>query len=169
MKTRNILIALAVIIVIVAAAFAFRPKESHEGWLSYTDPDSGAIVSYPESFGTTYIHPIDWPPRVRVLDERFSCAQAGTETARAGKTEQRKINERDYCVTTLTEGAAGSVYTQYAYGFAKGKKTTMLTFTTRMPQCLNYDEPKRSECQSERTSFNLDALIDGVAQAIDYP
>jgi hypothetical protein len=136
------------------------------GWETATTSEGGISFRYPAAFGTSYITPVDWPPQLQVLSEPFSCTAAGDETARAGKTELRTIEGREYCVTQITEGAAGSIYSQYAYAFPKDDATMILTFTLRMPQCLNYDDPERTACQDEQETFALDPLIDMVAQSI---
>ncbi len=130
-----------------------------EGWKTSTDSKSGVSFLYPEDLGTTYITTVDWPPMVQLLNEPFSCTEAGTATAQAGKTEERVINGASYCVTTEAEGAAGSTYLQYAYAKDIGGKTLILTFTTREVQCANYDDPQKTQCEDERGTFSIDQII----------
>lgn len=149
--------------------FAPCPGEPNETnisseWKTYSDPAKGITFQYPEKFGSVYIREQDWPPKVQVIKGPFSCTNAGDETARTGKTETKLINGRSYCVTTITEGAAGSTYTEYAYAKQMGDKTLYFTFTMRAVQCGNYDEPKKTECLVERDNFRVDNLIDGVIQ-----
>lgn len=134
-----------------------------------TDPESGATFRYPETLGTLYINTVDWPPSVRVESEPFSCTNIGIENVPTGKTEHRTINGRDYCVTTEGEGAAGSVYTQYAYAAPINDMVVYLTFSTRAVQCLNYDEPQQSECAAERAAFDVDSIADGIFTTITLP
>ena len=144
-----------------------EPAGDHwNGWEIATTSEEGTSFRYPAEFGTSYITPVDWPPQLQVLDEPFSCTAAGDETARAGKTELRTVEGREYCVTQITEGAAGSIYSQYAYAFSKNDSLMILTFTLRTPQCLNYDDPERTACQDEQETFILDPLIDMIAQSI---
>jgi hypothetical protein len=125
------------------------------------------VFEFPEQLSTEYIHPVDWPPTVRIVSESFVCTEAGTETARAGKTEMKTVNGYTFCKTTESEGVAGSIYTQYAYSFNSGRansrgekqETTIVTFSLRSVQCANYDEPKRTACETERATFDIDALI----------
>jgi len=125
-------------------------------WLTSVDEHTGVSLKYPKELNTTYLHVQDWPPQVRVLPWAFSCNDA----------ELRVVNGRSYCVSTAGEGAAGSTYTSYTYAFAHGQSTRIMTFSLRAVQCANYDEPKRSECEEERTVFNLDAVVDSIAQSI---
>lgn len=137
-----------------------------EGWETATQEESGMSFRYPAEFGTSYITPVDWPPQLQVVDGSFSCTDAGDEIARAGKTELRTIGGREYCITQIDEGAAGSVYSQYAYAFSQNDALMILTFTLRAPQCANYDEPERRACEDEKATFMLDPLIDTIARSI---
>lgn len=135
-------------------------------WKSAIDPESGITLRYPEVLPTTYVRALDWPPRIVRYPQVFSCVEAGSEIERAGRTELRIINNHTYCVTTMTEGAAGSIYTQYAYVWARGDETLALTFSTRAPQCGNYPDTERIACESERATFDLDVLIDRIAGTV---
>ncbi|MFZ2414956.1 MAG: hypothetical protein WAW33_03110, partial [Minisyncoccia bacterium] len=80
----------------------------------------------------------------------------------------RLVNNREYCVTKESEGAAGSIYTNYAYAFPKDTKTIIFTFTTRATQCANYDEPNKTACEKEREAFDLDGIVDRMAQSLYF-
>lgn len=135
-------------------------------WQSYEDVASGAAFRYPPALTTRFISALDWPPKLQLLNEPFSCTEAGSEIARAGRTEKRMVDTRTYCVTKISEGAAGSVYAQYAYAFPKDGGTAIFTFSLRSVQCANYDEPARRECENERSSFDMDGVIDRIAETI---
>lgn len=148
--------------------FAACPSvEESDQWESATDPETNAFFRYPKVLPTFYSEALDWPPDIQVLDDPFTCTEAGDATARAGKTEIRIINGREYCVTEVTEGAAGSVFTQYAYMFPLNSKAAVLTFSTRSVQCGNFDEQQKRGCEEEKSTFNLDALIDQVAESVE--
>jgi hypothetical protein len=106
-----------------------------------------------------YIH-IQEAPKVELSDGEFSC----DEEKITG--ESHDINGRVYCVTHSTEGAAGSTYTTYEYITAVDNFVAQITFTIRMPQCLNYDEPEQSACVKEQASFNVDEYADNIAGGI---
>lgn len=155
--------------------FASCPGENNDLWKATTS--NGITFQYPETLLTTYINTQDWPPQVQVLNEPFNCTEAGSETARAGKTEKRLVDDREYCRTSIVEGAAGSIYTQYAYAFplystgstqADRKRTVILTFTIRATQCDNYDEAERKACEGERETFDLDSVVDRMARSIKF-
>lgn len=149
-----------------ACAFAPCPSGPDTStWLVATST-TGYTLRYPQTLSTEYIRAVDWPPVFTVMNESFSCTEAGIETDRAGETELRLIGGRAYCVTTISEGAAGSVYLQYAYAFPAGTKTHILTFTLRAVQCGNYDEPQKTACETERTAFTIDPLLDQIARTI---
>lgn len=134
----------------------------HQGWLTATSTEG--IIEYPATLSTTYIHTQVWPPQVHIIPLNYTCAEAGDETTPAGKTAQRTISGKQYCVTTESEGAAGSVYNQYAYSFDQNGSVAVLTFSLREVQCDNYVEPEQTACKTERAQFDLDALVDQIAQ-----
>ena len=124
---------------------------------------------YPKKLVTTkYVHDVDWPPQVVVSQKPFSCVSSGGGTSGVGQTEVRVLNNRSYCITVKNEGAAGSTYSQYTYMFEKNNKTVILTFKVRATQCLNYDEPQKSECLKERStvSSDIDTLIDQITDTV---
>ena len=109
-----------------------------------------------------YIRAVDWPPAVQFTDEAFTCAEAGSPTERAGETKSRIINGRTYCVTTVLEGAAGSIYAQYAYAAEYNGGTVIFTFSTRASQCGNYPADQKLECEAAQEAFSPDAAIDAL-------
>jgi hypothetical protein len=134
-------------------------------WKTFND-DRSVSFEYPEKLTTEFIHAVDWPPQLQITDEPFSCTEAGSETARAGRTEKRMVDNREYCVTKASEGAAGSVYTQYAYAFPKNNGTAIFTFSLRSVQCGNYDEPNMGRCEAEREAFDMDGVMDRMARTL---
>lgn len=155
-------------------ATAGTAGESSDLWQTATG--NGVTFQYPETLFTEYIQTVDWPPQVQVLNEPFNCIEAGEETARTGKTEKRLVDNREYCRTSIVEGATGSIYTQYAYTFPlystgstqADRKTAIFTFTTRATQCGNYDEAERKACEGERETFDLDSVVDRMARSIQF-
>lgn len=149
--------------------FAACPEVSVPAdWKTQTDNERGVSFRYPEQFSTTYIRALDWPPRIALREEPFMCTEAGSEIERAGRTESRMINGIQYCVTTVAEGAAGSIYTQYAYAWSYGAQTRVLTFSTRAPQCGNYPDAERVACEAEQNAFDLDTLIGRIAGTVVF-
>lgn len=97
------------------------------------------------------------------IESGVSCNEAGSETARAGQALKRMVDDLTYCVTKVTEGAAGSIYTQYSYAFPKDNQTAIFTFSIRYVQCGGYSNPKKTECENLRTAFDLDGVMDRIA------
>lgn len=146
--------------------FEVCPGAGNEDWETATDASAGVSFKYPKELGLTYVHPIDWPPQVRVSDGSFSCASTGSEIDRAGETTTQIIGDHTYCVTKMIEGAAGSTYTQYTYVVMHLGKLVTMTFTIQMPQCGNYDEPKMNTCTQEQQTFNTNDLADRIIRNI---
>ncbi len=143
-------------------------KEKKSNWITFVDKIQNVTFEYPASFLTTYMRAFDWPPQVQIVDGSVGCTEAGSEIERAGRTEKRIINGHEYCVTKLSEGAAGSIYTQYVYAVEKDKKTAIFTFSVSATQCGNYNDLQKIECENERASFNIDSLIDEVIQTLKF-
>jgi hypothetical protein len=125
-----------------------------------------ATFRYPQSLETEYIGNIDWPPRLQVLAEQYTCTEAGLETERAGVTREVEVEGTKYCVTEVSDAAAGSKYTQYAYAREFGEKTVILTFSLRFSQCANYTDEEKLKCEVEREMFNISSTIHEIAETI---
>lgn len=123
-------------------------------------------LQYPADLNLEYIEMMDWPPTVELTDDEFTCVEAGKPTERAGETVKVTIGGREYCRTTAVEGAAGSTYSQYAYAFTQSDGTAILTFSTRTPQCANYDEAEMEDCVAEMDKLDIDDLADRVARTL---
>lgn len=134
------------------------------GWEYYQDQN--VSFQYPKDFGTEYIRALDWPPMVSLQFTDFECVEAGEETERAGRTVKKMIYDRIYCVTSIEEGAAGSIYTQYAYATEIGEKVIILTFSTAQPQCGNFEEEEKNKCEVEQNDFDIDNLIGTIVSTL---
>ncbi|MBX4181635.1 hypothetical protein KW807_02110 [Candidatus Parcubacteria bacterium] len=140
------------------------PKDGRDlraGWLSTTDPESGLNFEYPANFGTKYIEPLDWPPRVRVEQRPLMCTNAGEVGARAGQSVTRVIEGEEYCVTTLSQDS----YNQYVYATTKEPGVVYVSFSTHLRDCTTYSESERRECESEEASFSPDITINEILKS----
>lgn len=133
----------------------------------WIDSTGEVKFKYPPNLGTTYLTPNNWPPRVTVRHDSFVCEE-GERTIDGLPTlvQKRLIGNRTYCVQARNEGAAGSLYADYTYTTEKDEHAVDVVFTIRYPQCLNYDEPKKTECQGEREAFDLDGLVDRMVSTV---
>lgn len=128
--------------------------------------NEGITFKYPKELLTKYISAVNWPPQVKIEDKGFICNPSGTEIRQGGQTELRLVANSKYCITKESEGAAGSIYTTYTYTFSKGNQTGVINFSLRFVQCKNYDDPQMSECENERSAFDIDSIVDRIAQSI---
>ncbi len=140
---------------------------SMEGWVSSHDQKQGIDFQYPQKLSTTYIQPQTWPPTVKLTKAAFSCP-AGEHVMNGLPTMNvtRTIDSRTYCVSSSSQGAAGTTYTDYTYATEQNGQLLSISFTLRYPQCLNYDDPQKGECQQERNTFDLDGLIDRLVATV---
>ena len=119
---------------------------------------------------TEYIGSQDWkvkivneeekyPPKFKITEGQINCQITSSESGLPSRTVKRKIDGRIYCIESLSEGAAGTIYTQYTYSTIKNGSLIMVSCVIRYPQCINYSEPQRTECANERETFDLDKII----------
>jgi len=152
MNKKTISITVLVAILIIATYIVANKKET-------TLP----ITQTPtQAFSTStykYINFFDWPPQITTSIDIYSCTKTSTTT-------EITINNNKYCRSVISEGAAGSIYNTYTYNFAKENNTVSLTFSTRQPQCMNYDNPKQTECLDEMKKVDVDSIVDVFVQGI---
>jgi hypothetical protein len=134
----------------------------NKNWKTYTDQKTGISFQYPQNLSTQYITAQGWPPKIEISPEAYSCIATTTPN---GKTEE-KIMSGKTCITTETQGAAGSIYDQYSYKTSINGKVLILTLTLRETQCGNYPEPQKTDCNNERQTFDLDSLVDSIFQTV---
>lgn len=144
------------------------PSANNENWQIMVDQAQGITFQYPKQLLTKYIDAFTWPPTVKIMTGVFSCLQAPLNSVSQEKITQRTVDSRTYCVEEKSGGAAGSTYTDYVYTGVKFGQLITVSFTLRYPQCLNYDDPQKTECLNERTAFDLDSLVDRIVASITY-
>jgi hypothetical protein len=171
---------LSVVIVIAGTYFLTRPTTKREGTTSQniTKPDEtanwkiattnkeGVSFKYP-NLSTSYIRAQQWPPQVIITTGGFSCTEGGLGiNGLPGMTIQKTIGNTTYCIANVSEGAAGTIFTTYDYSFERGSSLIKLEFILAYPQCENYSEPDNTNCVNERQTFDLDVLVNKIAQTI---
>lgn len=140
-------------------------NDKFPSWLE--SENSELSFKYPEKLNTNYINTADWPPIFKVEDKAYSCLENnGSNILEGGKTSKEMIEGKEFCINRQDEGAAGSIYSNYIYTFLYQNKTITATFSLRAPQCMNYDEPKQSECTNEENSFNITTIIFDIISTI---
>lgn len=136
----------------------------------YTDPQSGVTFGYPSVMPERYVTEADWPPIFTYSPEVIACQSTSDSTSTPGYTSTTTlINGHEYCLSEQTEGAAGSVYHTYRVGYEKDGGYLLFSFSLRYVQCLNYDMPESEVCQAEQDSFDINTLIDMIAQSATHP
>jgi len=126
---------------------------------------------------TEYIGSQDWkviivneeekyPPKFKINEGQIDYKITSSESDLLYGTVKRKIDGRIYCIESLSEGAAGTTYTQYIYSTIKSGSLITVSCVIRYPQCMNYSEPQRTECANERKTFDLDKIIGFIVKNI---
>lgn len=151
-------VIVAIAIVIVGIVVTRNKAEA-----PVTPVPTGKVV-YDTKLPAQYVSTPDtvWPPAVTFAKGVFSCNETGSEITVNGKTEIREISGEKYCVTVMSEGAAGSTYTTYTYVTQIGERLAKTSFTLRFVQCDNYDEPNKTACKTTQQNVNVDALARGI-------
>ena len=121
---------------------------------------------YPEKLPAQYISTAEWPPQITVTEGELACQETPPESSFPLRITQKTINDSVYCIQAMSEGAAGSTYTEYTYSTLKDGKVISADFVLRYPQCLNYDDPNKSNCEAERETFDLDGIIDKIVKSV---
>jgi tryptophan-rich sensory protein len=150
--------------------FAACPEGNNDnpGWVTATSP-VGFRFQYPEKLIAQYISTQEWPPIIIVKPGVYSCSETPLEKSSLSEIiSQRLVDDRIYCVDVKHEGAAGSVYSSYAYTTLKDGQLVEVSFTLRYPNCSNYDPEPSQACTNEREAFDLDATVDRIVQTIDW-
>ncbi|RJQ29629.1 hypothetical protein C4565_01895 [Candidatus Parcubacteria bacterium] len=131
--------------------------ESDNAFIKTTDEASGAQFMYQENFPALYISAVNWPPNITVSDGKFTC-----------NNTRRIIEGTLYCEKIVSEGAAGSVYTDNTYTTQKEGKLVSVNVVLQNVHCGNYDEPNKSACEKERKEFDLKPIIDSIVKSIVF-
>jgi len=138
-----------------------------EGWVTFTDRSLNLSFNYPVKLMTEYTSSVNWPPKISVSTGSFTCPETAPTNSLPARVSRRLVDNRVYCLEAMSEGAAGSVYTDYIYTTEKDSKLITITFTLRAVQCANYDDPQKTACENERQSFDLDSVIDRIVRTIE--
>lgn len=173
-----LLVALGLVMIAAAVLITdngnFKPSDQRgsssginlpEDW-SFSVTETGESYSYPPKLDTKYISSRDWSPTLVVVNEPFSCTPAGDEFAPGIWTVAKEIDGRSYCVSTYSEGAAGTIYKSYSYYFPLAGQTAVLSFFLGYPQCGNYDETEKAACEKEQTEFSVDSLVAEIVKTV---
>jgi hypothetical protein len=136
------------------------------GWLTYINPTLNLRFNYPAKLTTTYTSLVSWPPKITVSADPFSCPETPATESVSARVSRRLVADQVYCLSAVSEGAAGSVYTDYTYTTEKDGKLITVTFTLRAVQCYNYDDPQKTACEKERETFDLDSVVDQIVRTI---
>lgn len=136
----------------------------------YTEADQ-IESSLPDSFKAEYVSFQDYGlgifdvseyPRLEswVESGEIECDATAPESSLPLRMTKQEIAGQKYCIGAFSEGAAGSIYTEYIYTTVIDDNVYLVQFIARYPNCSNYPETERNMCERERESFDLDALVD---------
>ncbi|MDD4444068.1 MAG: hypothetical protein PHP81_03280, partial [Patescibacteria group bacterium] len=82
----------------------------------------------------------------RVLDGQLVCRETAVDDNPNYSVSRITSDRAQYCLETASEGAAGSVYTEYSFYTLFSGDLIVIKFTAQYPQCYNYDDPEKTDC-----------------------
>jgi hypothetical protein len=137
-------------------------------WETFVSCEDGISFKYPKKFPAEYIYPVFWPPIISISTEKntLDCPITPAESSLPQRIILKTINSRTYCIRALSEGAAGSVYTDYYYSSIFNNRIITVNLVLQYPGCTNYDDRQKTECEQERQTFDLDNIIDNIIQTV---
>lgn len=141
-----------------------QPGENKIKWALVIDNAQAKSFVYTDKLATKYMHILDTPAKITISKTPFICNLAGNEGSMIaqGKTDKHTVGRNEYCVTTQSEGAAGSTYNTYNYSVASNGGTVTFNFADQLTQCANYNDPEKKECEAERAIFSIDTFVDQI-------
>lgn len=135
-------------------------------WRIYSDSGRGIQFKYPE-LSNKFVIPQEWPPKVSLISEVFSCNEYLDENQYFKKVVKKQINGSIYCLETKSEGAAGSVYTTYNYKKDLNNGRVLdLNFVLKYPRCENYEEPNKTDCVLENENIDIDQIASDILESV---
>ncbi|MFA7050186.1 MAG: hypothetical protein WC164_03735 [Patescibacteria group bacterium] len=135
---------------------------TEEGNIESNLPDSfnANYISF-QNYGSNVFKAEEYPKLESwVENSEIECNETPPESSSLLRISKRQINGQKYCIGASSEGSAGSVYTQYTYTTVIEDNVYLVQFTARYPNCSNYPDKERRECEVERENFDLDNLVD---------
>lgn len=148
----------------------FSDSEEIDLWKTITDETNQIKYRYPEFLTAKYISTVTWPPVFTILPANgtFVCEETPAESSFPQRVSLRRVDDdKIYCLQASSEGAAGSVFTEFTYSTVWKEKVVELYFVLQYPRCDNYSDEQQSECAAERESFDLDALVDRIFLSLE--
>jgi len=152
------------------------PEDETANWETYRDEENKFEFKYPKELEKNYIntHPHEWPPKVTVrsIDPNFVCEDLESVKTPLGYGKQKKVtvNNTEYCVLTMGEGAMGMTYSSYIYTTNKDNKQLALEFGLSFVSCgaLSGINNKMEECNKEQKSFDPNILADKIISTFRF-
>ncbi len=171
---KNILISISAFLILGIGFFinsrtsAPVAEKANAFWKTYTDAIQGIKFKYP-LLSNNFITPQEWPPKITVSQDPFSCAEVLENNSLNIETTAKVVNNSTYCIEIQNEGAAGSVFKKYNYKTVINKdKALALSFVLQYPRCENYDEPNKTDCTIENENLNVDNLADVILKSVVF-
>ena len=183
-NSNKIVIVLLVIAVLVLGYFAFfKNRKTNDGVVvpqgqtqTNQNPNGPDYQLNPKpvistTLPTPYVHGQGgtWPPTIQYSATLYSCNPPSHTNGMDKSSIERVINGRTYCIVTISEGAAGTIYKTYTYTTADTNRTdragTLTTTFTLGYQDSDCEIPnQQTACHTAQLNFdnNLDAIIDSL-------
>lgn len=153
--------------------------EGSDNWKEFKSDD--IIFQAPDCLEPKYVSFQKWPPEIKILTNKndcplgieikngeLKCQTSPEESSFSKRFYRQNINGRTYCIRAESEGAAGSVYTDYSYFTIYKRNLLSINFVLRFSNCSHYPEPQRIECVAERETFDIGNTINEIVESISF-
>ncbi|MBL7156233.1 MAG: hypothetical protein ISS87_01390 [Candidatus Pacebacteria bacterium] len=138
-------------------------------WKAYRG--NGYAFYYPEELNMDYVNIYPWPPEV-VISLPDTTIPVSLDSLCSGISYSELVTIKDtiYCVTTRSDGAAGTSYSNYEYFTYKDNWLAFLAFEMRLPNCGNFYglDNKMEQCKKEQSEFDPNVLADQILSTFKF-
>jgi hypothetical protein len=135
------------------------------GLKTVTDDKQGITYSYPN-----YLYELstgEFAPKVTISKAKIVCHVGYSNGI---ETTEQTINNKKYCVSVESDGAAGTMYSNYTYTTSLGDKIEKLTFVIRTTNCDVYGDAGADydNCIKDNASFNANDVANQILSSVEF-
>ncbi len=149
-------------------------KDETADWKIYRDKEMNIEFSYPQQLNKNYIKLTPPLPKISLksIDSNFECDEEliSKKGLYFGNVREAIVNENNYCIIEVSEGAMGHIYKTYYYIVDKHDKQITLQFVLSYSNCgaLYGIDNKMQECEQEQSEFDSYLLGDQIFSTFKF-
>jgi hypothetical protein len=142
-----------------------NPRDYSDDWFTIDSSAKNISTALPAK----YLSSQNWPPVVKISNFAYSCKLSSGTGDVPTVIQEKTINGKKYCITSLIDAGAGSRFGEYAYTTPNisGSGTKTISFNLRWSSCGGYGAPGEAqydECMITVSTFlnRLDEVVDSL-------